>query len=306
MKRLSPEELAAALASPVPPRVLDVRLADDFEAAHLPGAVNNTVFEVAFADRLPALLPDPARPVCLYGASHGSDEDWVAGEKLERLGYRSVSLLDGGLAAWRKAGLAVNEGIPLPAAPVAPDGRVEVDTELSTVEWLGRNLLNKHHGAVALKSGHLTFAGGRLAGGEFVVDLTRMACADLAGDTLHDVLIRHLQSDDFFDVERFPDARFAITGVEERARTPGSPNLRLHGDLTIKDRVHAIAFDAAAGWTPGCLPAAQATLAFDRTLWGVLYGSGKHFQRLAGHLVNDLIEIQLRVVGRGEDSALDG
>jgi len=70
--------------------------------------------------------------------------------------------------------------------------------------------------------------------------------------------------------------------------------------------VHAIAFDAAAGWTPGCLPAAQATLAFDRTLWGVLYGSGKHFQRLAGHLVNDLIEIQLRVVGRGEDSALDG
>ena len=40
----------------------------------------------------------------------------------------------------------------------------------------------------------------------------------------------------------------------------------------------------------------MATLAFDRTLWGSIYGSGKFFRRLAGHLVNDLVEIQVKVV----------
>jgi polyisoprenoid-binding protein YceI len=222
----------------------------------------------------------------------------MAAEKLVRAGFSRVGSLDGGLEAWRQAELPVVEGMPLPAPPALPDGRVEIDLAESRVEWLGRNLLNKHHGSAALKSGHLVFDGGRLAGGEFAVDLTRLTCTDLAGDPLHDVLIRHLQSDDFFDTERFPEARFVITGVEIRAGTPGSPNLRLHGELTIKDHVHAIAFDAAAGITAEGKPAAQAVFSLDRTLWGVLYGSGKHFRRLAGHLVNDLIEFQIRVVGR--------
>ena len=34
----------------------------------------------------------------------------------------------------------------------------------------------------------------------------------------------------------------------------------------------------------------------DRTDWGVLYGSGRFFRRLAGHLVNDSIELQLRLL----------
>jgi hypothetical protein len=42
-------------------------------------------------------------------------------------------------------------------------------------------------------------------------------------------------------------------------------------------------------------------LAIDRTLWNVLYGSGKYFRRLGGHLVNDQIEIQLRIVTRKAD-----
>ena len=45
-------------------------------------------------------------------------------------------------------------------------------------------------------------------------------------------------------------------------------------------------------------PAAQATFSFDRTLWNVLYGSGRWFHRLGGHLVNDLVEIQVRIVGK--------
>lgn len=42
--------------------------------------------------------------------------------------------------------------------------------------------------------------------------------------------------------------------------------------------------------------AAQASFTIDRTQWGVIYGSGKFFKRLSGHLVNDLIEFQIKIV----------
>ena len=45
--------------------------------------------------------------------------------------------------------------------------------------------------------------------------------------------------------------------------------------------------------------AAQAVFAFDRTVWGSIYGSGKFFQRLGMHLVNDLIEVQVRLLEGG-------
>lgn len=298
MKTLSPSALATALDSAAPPAVLDVRLADDFAACHIPQAIHNAVFEVAFHDRLPQQLPDQTYAIVIYGARSDSAEAMVAVEKLNRAGYLDVALLTGGIAAWQKQGHPTTCGAPLPAAPVCPDGKVAIDLTKSMVEWLGRNLLNKHHGCVALKSGQLEFAHGELTGGEFAIDLTKLSCGDLAGNELHDVLIAHLQSDDFFDTARYPEARFVITSIEHHAHTAGSPNLRIHGELTIKDRTHAIAFDAATGLTDDGKAAAQATFAIDRTLWNVIYGSGKFFHRLAGHLVNDLIEFQIKIVSQ--------
>ena len=41
---------------------------------------------------------------------------------------------------------------------------------------------------------------------------------------------------------------------------------------------------------------AQAAIDLDRTLWGVCYGSGRLYERLGMHLVNDLISIELFIV----------
>ncbi|RNL83962.1 YceI family protein [Halostreptopolyspora alba] len=41
----------------------------------------------------------------------------------------------------------------------------------------------------------------------------------------------HLRSPDFLDVERYPELRFASTGIEQRGR--GEHAFLLHGDLTI-------------------------------------------------------------------------
>ncbi|BCU76705.1 YceI family protein [Luteolibacter sp. LG18] len=294
---ITPADLAAELASANPPVVLDVRLADDYEACHITGALNNAVFEVACNERFPAQLPDKARAVRLYGASGNSLEARMAVEKLQRAGYTDVAELEGGLEAWLEAGLPNTCGAPLPPAPEVPEGRVLVDLEASRVGWTGRNLLNKHHGTIAIRSGWLDLAHGRLTGGEIVLDLTRLDCSDLSGTEYHAVLIHHLHDHDFFDVARFPEARLTITSATHlEVGTPGAPNLHLAAELTLKGQTHPIEFAATCGLTPDGKAAAQATFSIDRTRWGVLYGSGKFFHRLAGHLVNDLIDFEVKIV----------
>ena len=280
-----------------PVNIIDVRLEDDFNAAHIDGAKNFCVFESASVGKLiDAFGNAKDQSFVVYGENascHGSSH---AQYKMRRLGFTNVADLREGLAGWKAAGLTVTSGPAVqPPAPVA-DGTRTIDLKETRVEWTGRNLLNKHTGSLGVKSGTLTFAGGRLTGGEFVIDMNDIKCYDLQGD-YHDYLIGHLKNEDFFDVENFPEASFKMekTSVIDGA-LPGAPNLQVTGTLVIKNRPQQLEFTAASGRSADRKFAAQATFAFDRTKHNVLYGSGKMFARLAGHVVNDMIEMQIRLV----------
>jgi polyisoprenoid-binding protein YceI len=207
----------------------------------------------------------------------------------------------GGLAAWKAAGQEVNAASGATAAetPEPRDGIHPLDLTESRVQWTGRNLLNRHDGTLKLKSGEVEIHEGRLDGGSFVLDMRGIGCSDLAGDHLHEVLIAHLLSDDFFEVDEYPEASFRILAAKPVAEaTPGSPDLKVRGILTLKGIEGEIEFLASTGITAEGKLAAQASFAIDRTRWNVIYGSGKFFRSLGGHLVNDMIEIQLRIVTR--------
>ena len=287
------------LSSLTDTQVLDVRLDDDYEAEHIAGSKNNCVFEVAFVHRLAESAPDKSKVTIVYGADGESAEAAAAADKLTRQGYSDVRILEGGLKAAREAGVDIITGQSLPDPFPAPDGRFEIDLEESRLEWLGRNLINKHWGTAAIESGHLDFSHGQVTGGEFVIDLTKLECADLAGTDMHDVLIDHLRNDDFFDVERHPKASLVIEDVQAEGNTsPGSQNIKVKGNLTLRGQTHPIEFPVAAGLTEEGKPAAQAAFSIDRTRWGILYGSGKFFNRLAGHVVNDMLEFQIRIIAK--------
>jgi len=278
-------------------KLIDVRLEDDFAAGHLPDAVSNCVFEVAFGERM-TNLAGKGEAICVYGAAEDSAEALMAAEKLERSGYGDVSLFAGGVAAWQQAGRHLVGGADAPLSPRLSDGRHAIDLDESRVLWVGRNLLNRHWGTVAISEGWFETSDGVLSGGQFVIDLKRIECSDLDENSGRDMLIAHLQSDDFFDTEKYPGATFRIvSSCSIEGASDGAPNLHVEGELTMKGVTQALAFDAVAGLTSEGKPAAQATLAFDRTLWNVIYGSGKLFHRLGGHLVNDLIELQIKIVG---------
>ncbi|MEN3940477.1 YceI family protein [Prosthecobacter sp. SYSU 5D2] len=294
---ISPAELDTLRLQQPSAVIMDVRLPDDHERCAIAGSVNNCVLEVAFHDRLAALVPDKKTPVCVYGSAASSHEATMAAEKLLRAGYDPVYRLDGCLAAWCEAGLpTVGSGETPQPAPL-PTGRLTVDVEESRMEWLGRNLMNKHWGSIPITSGYLDVKDGQIQGGEFVLSVADITCDDLAGNPYHDVLIAHLRSDDFFDTALYPEARLKLTDATVIPEAPpGSQNLQVEADLTLRGVTAPISFTLSAGMDEKQRCVAQAAFSIDRTRWGVLYGSGRFFARLAGHLVNDLIELQVRIV----------
>jgi len=279
--------------------VIDVLPKEYYGECHVAGACNACVYEVTFLEQVKAITADKDAAIVVYGSSGRSRDAVVAAEKLAAAGYRNVRAFTGGLHEWRAAGLPVDEapGQTMPA-PTLRDGTYRVDPAKSMLHWAGRNINGRHHGTIAVASGELTVSRGVPVRGRVTIDMTTIANADLTESALNRLLVAHLQSDDFFDTARHPTATFDLTGAEPLPdATPGTPNYRITGSLTIRGTSHPVACPALIVPRDDGGVTAQGCLDLDRTRWNVNYGSGKLFEKLGMHLVNDLISVELHVVG---------
>lgn len=279
--------------------LIDVLLPEDFACRHIAGAGNACVYEMVFLERIAECVPERDKAVVVYDDSGTTLAARTAKEKLERAGYRNVAILEGGLQAWQASGFAVESCAPVLAPATVRDGVYRIDAEKSVLEWTGRNINNRHHGRIAIFGGEVVLANGRPVSGSVVLDMNTITNLDLQDEGWRNMLLRHLKSEDFFDVERYPTATLELRGSAAIAETtPGTPNLEIAGLLTIKGATRSICFPAIiAAQEDGTLKA-QAAFNLDRTLWNVCYGSGRFYERLGMHLVNDLISIELFIVAR--------
>lgn len=281
--------------------LIHVLPADHFEQAHLPGALQASVYEVSFLDQIKEIVPSKKKTIVVYGASARSSDAVKAAEKLVGDGYAEVFWLDGGIEDWQQAGYPV-EGKSPDQLPVShsclalSDGIYTVDTELSRLEWAGRNPHTTHFGSLDIVSGILEIKEGTLTG-TFELDMTSIANLSLKGDELQPVLDDHLKSDDFFLAEHFPKAIFRI----QEGRSVIKPflsvqNLEVLGELELKGIKANQNFMATLSPGPDGELLAEAHFDLDRTRWGVIYGSSRFFEFLGMHLIFDQISIQVRIV----------
>ena len=281
--------------------VLDVLPPEHFEARHIPGARNACVYEVTFLDQAASLAPDKTAPIIVYGAGEGSLDAVTAAGKLHRAGYANVSVLHGGFPAWVAAGNPL-EGTRAdehdPAHPVLELGKARyaaVPAE-STLLWTGRNSNGRHTGSLAVREGTLIREGEGLRG-LFTLAMDSISNTDLAGTDLQAVLEDHLKSDDFFFVSHFPTCTVEITDmtpVPDAAAT--LPNFRVTAVMTLRGVAREIVFEANLRSLDGGRLALMANFDFDRTTWGVLYGSARFFKYLSYHVVYDMVSVDLRIV----------
>jgi polyisoprenoid-binding protein YceI len=164
----------------------------------------------------------------------------------------------------------------------------------SKIRWTGRNLGNLHYGYLGLKEGAVEVHNGVVTGGHFTIDMQSIVCEDIADKTMNKLLVAHLSSADFFETNTFPEGKFTLTeAMLIKNASPGVPNYRITGDLTLKGITRPVDFEAVIGWNTEGKLFAQAAFEIDRTKWKVMYGSGRFFERLGMHLVNDNITLQL-------------
>ena len=95
------KELANKIASSQAPAVIDVRTGFEFRAGHIPGAVNAPIWKILMGC---APLPRDKHAAMVVLCELGP-RAVMARMLLSVLGYSTITLLDGHMAQWRRAGL---------------------------------------------------------------------------------------------------------------------------------------------------------------------------------------------------------
>lgn len=280
--------------------LIDVLPGDYFIQKHIPDAINACVYEVSFNDQIKELARESSKPIVVYGERDGFLASASAFTKLSDAGYEKVYELVGGIAAWEKAGYEVEckDGKPKKdyGTPALHSDKktLKVDTKKSKIRWTGRNLGNLHFGYIGLSKGSVEVNDGVVTGGNFTINMESIVCEDIADKAMNKMLVAHLCSADFFETSTYPEGKFTITeALRLEKASPGAPNYRITGNLTLKGITHSVEFEAVIGWNTEQKLFTQATFEIDRTKWKVMYGSGRFFERLGMHLVNDNITLQL-------------
>jgi rhodanese-related sulfurtransferase len=89
--------------------LVEVLPAHDYEAAHIPGALNIPM-DREFDRRIRRSVPDKNAPVIVYCADIACSLSPRAAEHLDQLGYNKVFDYRAGKADWRQAGLDLVSG----------------------------------------------------------------------------------------------------------------------------------------------------------------------------------------------------
>ncbi|WP_034057899.1 YceI family protein [Lacinutrix jangbogonensis] len=163
----------------------------------------------------------------------------------------------------------------------------KVNTEKSTINWLGKKIGGQHEGLIKLKNGVLEEKNGKIVSGSFVIDMTSLTNTDLQDEGYNKKLVGHLKSDDFFGVEKFPTATLNITKATKFSNGKAS----VTGNLTIKGKTESITFDFVKN-----INHYTAKIEIDRSKFNVRYGSASFFDSLGDKAINDIFTLDVKLV----------
>ena len=165
----------------------------------------------------------------------------------------------------------------------------------STIEWKGFKPTGTHNGTISMDSGTFSVTDGVLQSGTFIIDMKSISSTDLEGDQKAS-LEAHLKGTakgkegDFFNVAKFPNAAFEITGTSvENGKTMVS------GNLALKGNKNNITFPASITNVDDTMTITSDAFTIDRTKWSINYGSKTIFDNLGDKFINDEMELKITI-----------
>ena len=167
--------------------------------------------------------------------------------------------------------------------------QVPIDIKRSEVKWKGTKMrgLGKHEGIVNIKNGYYETKEGELYGGKITLDMNTIMVTDIPD---HEPVPRrrlnnHLKSDDFFGVDKYPEAEFLIKKIIERQGN----EVLVEGELNIRDVSDRISVLLVLKKEDSKIKAITSSFKFDRFNWNIGY-EGSWVDRT---LVDKEVEISL-------------
>jgi polyisoprenoid-binding protein YceI len=167
----------------------------------------------------------------------------------------------------------------------------KVNSENSSIEWIGRKVTGAHNGKIEVKEGNFTFENDQLLSGKFIINTRSITIIDIEDAETNAQFANHLASDDFFNSDQFPDAVFEITHSE-----PGDNNFHhVKGDLMIKGITHSI--DATLHIVKKDSTAVVDTqIIIDRTKFNIRFRSANFFTNLGDTLIYNNFELNIHLI----------
>ncbi len=160
----------------------------------------------------------------------------------------------------------------------------------SNIEWTGKKVTGSHNGTIAITAGTLLLNDHKLSGGNFIIDTSSIKILDITDPATNAQFAGHLFSEDFFAIERFPEASFVITDADQF----NADRYQLTGDLTIKGITNPVSFEADVHVNDD-VATASGKIVIDRTKYDIKFRSGNFFQNLGDTLIYNDFELNVNL-----------
>ncbi len=169
----------------------------------------------------------------------------------------------------------------------------KLDPAASKVVYVGKKVTGEHTGTVTLKTGHLTFKGEEITGGEFVADMNSLTSTDITDADYNAKYISHMKSPDFFNTQKHPETKLVIKSSKKTDK-----GLEVKGDLTMIGSSKPVTFVISDLKKTDSGVTGKSSLTLNRTIWGLKYGSNSFFKELGDKAINDEFTLAVELTAK--------
>lgn len=168
----------------------------------------------------------------------------------------------------------------------------------SKILWTGSDPTGKHNGTFPVAEGSLSVENGMITSGNFTMNVANLTVDDLTGQDKQD-LEMHLKGtgpdgkEDFFNITKYPTAKFEITKVTGLANDKEG-NALVYGNLTLLNVIKEVSFKANINIMDNNVTVNTPVFKINRTDWGLKYKS-KSFGSVKDYFINDEVELQVNL-----------
>ena len=176
-----------------------------------------------------------------------------------------------------------------------------LDVESSSMEWIGEKVGGKHDGNITISYGnvsrYLKTDSTEVISGEFIIDMTSIVNNDIVSEVKNKYLVDHLNSPDFFDVEKFKNATLKIVKNNLFINQDSLHNTMITAEITIKGITQEIEFPAKITFSND-IATAQGTINIDRTLFNIKYKSKSYFPDIGDKFIYDNFILNFNIIAK--------